>query len=223
MSLAKILVLADSAFPTGAFGHSFGLETAILEGRASDADTVAAWITSFVSDGLATLDAAALVLATRDDHDVLALDEVVSAAIVADEVRAANGQLARATLATYDAMHLQSDALQRYGTALKNNDAYGVHALACGLGYAAASVPWRDGLRAYLSSTVSALVSVAVRAIPIGQRAGVDVLWRLRRLIEEAAQCAQRVESAEDLRTQAFGCEIDAMRHASLNGRMFVS
>jgi len=223
MSLAQILVLADSAFPTGAFGHSFGLETAILDGRAHDADTVAAWISSFVLDGLATLDAAALVLATRDRHDVLALDEVVSAAIVADELRAANGQLARATLESYGAMRLASEALNRYRTALLQNQAYGVHALACGLGYEAAGVPWRDGLRAYLSSTVSALVSVAARAIPIGQRAGVDVLWRLRPLIEEAAQRAQRVESPDDLCTQAFACEIDAMRHASLDGRMFVS
>ncbi|HEY1727292.1 MAG TPA: urease accessory UreF family protein [Candidatus Baltobacteraceae bacterium] len=223
MSLVQILVLADSAFPTGAFGHSFGLETAILDGRAYDADTIATWISSFVLDGLATLDAAAFVLATRDGNDVLALDEVVSAAIVADEVRAANAQLARATLASYDAMRLQSDALDRYSTLLARNEAYGVHSLACGLGYAAAAVPWSDGLRAYLSCTVSALVSVAVRAIPLGQRAGVDVLWRLRSLIEEAAQRAQRVESAEDLRTQAFACEIDAMRHASLDGRMFAS
>jgi len=223
MSLTRVLVLADSAFPTGAFGHSFGLETAIVEGRASDAQSVEAWISSFVMDGLATLDAAALVLATRDCYDVIELDELVSAAIVADEMRSANAQLSRATLAAYEAMQLKSEELDRYGAALARHEAYGVHALACGLGYTAALIPWRDGLRAYLSSTVSALVSVAVRAIPIGQRAGLGLLWRLRSTIEAAAQRAESIVSTEDLRTQAFACEIDAMRHATLEGRMFVS
>lgn len=223
MSLAQILVLADSAFPNGTFGHSFGLETAIVEGRAGDAKGVQAWISAFLLDGLATLDAAALVLAVRDGCDVSGLDELVSAAIVAHEVRAANGQLARATLAAYDAMDLCSSEIERYRTKLGEADAHGVHSLACGLGYAAAEVPWRDGLRAYLSSTVSALVSVAVRAIPIGQRAGLDMLWQLRPLVEEAARRAESATSTDDLRTQAFECEIDAMQHASLHGRMFVS
>jgi urease accessory protein len=223
MSLTQILVLADSAFPNGAFGHSFGLETAIVEGRAVDAKSVQAWISAFLLDGVATLDAAALALCARYGSDVVSLDELVSAAIVADEVRAANGQLARATLAAYDAMHLRSPEIERYRIALENDEARGVHSLACGLGYAAADVPWRDGLRAYLSSTASALVSVAVRAIPLGQRGGLDTLWQLRPVVEEAARRAESVTATNDLRTQAFECEIDAMRHASLDGRMFVS
>jgi len=223
MSLARILVLADSAFPTGAFGHSFGLETAIVEGRAGNAKSVQAWISAFLFDGLATLDAAAFVLALRDGVDILRLDELVSTAIVADEVRAANGQLARATLGAYGAMGLSSSEIERYRTALEEAGAHGVHSLACGLGYVAAEISWRDGLRAYLSTTVSALVSVAVRAIPIGQRAGLDTLWQLRSLIENAAQRAESITSTNDLRTQAFECEIDAMRHALLPGRMFVS
>ena len=36
MKLPSILLLADSAFPSGAFGHSFGLETAVDAGRACD-------------------------------------------------------------------------------------------------------------------------------------------------------------------------------------------
>jgi urease accessory protein len=223
MSLANVLVLADSAFPTGAFGHSFGLETAIAEGRATSQAGVRDWISSFVLDGLATLEGAALVLALRDGRNLVGLDELVDAALVADEVRAANGQLARATLAAYSAMQLRSPEIDSYAEALASGTAHGIHALACGLGYSAAGIGWRDGLRAYLSSTVSALVSVATRAIPIGQRAGLALLWELRGTIEEAAQRAERAGSPDDLCTQAFACEIDAMRHATLDGRMFVS
>lgn len=223
MRLANVLVLADSAFPAGTFGHSFGLETAIVEGRVASAEGMRAWIYSYALHALATLDAAALVLALRDGVDAKALDELVSASLVAAEVRAANAQLARSTLDAYEAMGLSSVAIEAYRASLCADGGHGVHALAIGLGYAAAGVAWPDALRAYFSSTFAALVSVGTRAIPLGQRAAARLLWELRPLVEEAASKAERVNSVDDLCAQAFGCEIDAMRHAELDGRMFVS
>lgn len=223
MSLTDVLVLADSAFPNGTFGHSFGLETAILEGRVTDASGMRRWIERYARDALATLDAAAFVLALRDGVAAEELDELVLASLVAEEMRAANAQLACATLDTYASMGLVSERLVRYRNALEARSAGGVHALAVALGYAAASIPWRDALHAYLSSTLATLVSVGTRAIPLGQRAAVRLLWELRPLIGEVARKAEACRSADDLCAQAFECEIDAMRHAALEGRMFVS
>ena len=54
---ARFLQLCDSAFPSGAFSQSFGLETAVLERGVADAASVRTWIASYLEHGLATLDA----------------------------------------------------------------------------------------------------------------------------------------------------------------------
>ena len=59
---ARFLQLCDSVFPSGAFSHSFGLETAIAERGLAGAAGVRAWIADYLERSLATLDARAFVL-----------------------------------------------------------------------------------------------------------------------------------------------------------------
>ena len=44
-TLLPLLHLADTAFPTGGYAHSFGLETYCQDGRVVDADALAAFLT----------------------------------------------------------------------------------------------------------------------------------------------------------------------------------
>src|ERR1700733_10707219 len=73
---ARFLQLCDSAFPSGAFSQSFGLETAITERGLNDAVAVAAWITEYLERSLATLDARAFVLGMRGTATPAELDEL---------------------------------------------------------------------------------------------------------------------------------------------------
>ena len=54
--------LVDSAFPTGAFSHSFGLETAFQEKKMNGPSELYEWIKSYVSGSLAPTEGAAVYL-----------------------------------------------------------------------------------------------------------------------------------------------------------------
>ena len=146
----RFLQLCDSAFPSGAFSQSFGLETAIAERGIADAAAVRAWIVEYLERGLATCDARAFVLGMRGAASVGELDVVLAASVFAADVRAANRRLARATLEAYLAMGIADDAIAAYRAAILAGTASGQHALACMLGYRAIAAPLEDAVCAYL-------------------------------------------------------------------------
>jgi urease accessory protein len=185
MNLSALLQLADSGFPSGAFAHSFGLETAIDERRVFDAATLEGWLRAYLLGSLAPLDGGALVL-TFAGVEALLLDEIVSAALFCEEIRAANAALARATLRTYASLGLSSHRLAAYESAISADGANGIAAIATALGYEVAGIPCRDALQAFFSASLAALAGAAARAVPLGQRAISAVLWSLRCDIERA-------------------------------------
>jgi urease accessory protein len=218
----RFLQLCDSAFPSGAFSQSFGLETAMLERGVRDARAVRAWIHAYLSDALATLDGGAIALLLAG-ADVLELDAFVAASIAPGEVRAANRRLARATLDAYATMGLDDATARAYRAAIGAGRAHGVHALAFGLGQRAIGAAAADAICGYLSAAAGALAAVAARAVPLGQRDVGALLWSLREPIGALARRAAAVRDPGDLHASAIDCEIDAMRHADLDGRLFAS
>lgn len=221
--ISRFLQLSDSAFPSGAFSHSFGLETAILERGVTDAAAVRAWIADYLEHGLATLDARAFVLGMRGAVTVAELDAVLGVSVFARDVRAANRRLARATLEAYLAMGLRDEPIGAYRDAILSGAATGAHALACMLGYRAIGAAVEDAVCAYLSSAAAALAAVAARAVPLGQRDVGALLWSLREPLAAYARSACAARSLDDLSSSALLCEIDAMRHAALDARLFAS
>jgi urease accessory protein len=222
-SLPGLLQLADAAFPAGSFGHSFGLETAIVDGRVHDASTLHGWIRRYLVDSCATLDGAAMVLLLRDGVPVETLDERLCAAQPNAEIRRANAHLARATLDTYVAMGLTDASLAAYRAALASGASGGIHALAAALGYRAIGAPARIALEAHGTTIVTACASVAARAVPLGQRDIARVRWSLHAAIATFVARANAARGLDDLCASAVGCEIDGLRHRRLPARMFAS
>ena len=219
----RLLQLCDSAFPSGAFSHSFGLDTAVLEGGLRDAQSAGDWIEAYLCRSAATLDARAIALWIDGRASIEELDAALSAAVFAPELRSAARRLARATLDAYDAMGIADHAIAGYRAALDEGCAHGHQAIACALGYRAIGAAARDACCAYLSSTAGMLAAAAARAVPLGQRDIGRLLWSLRDAIAAAAETAAAAQSLDDLTASAIACEIDAMRHAWLDGRLFAS
>lgn len=221
--LAGLLQLADAAFPAGAFGHSFGLETAIVEGRVRDAASLHDWIARYVTFSCATADGAAMFLLLTERVSLAALDARLRAAQPNAEIRRANAHLARATLDTYLAMGLADPEIVRYRAAIAGGEAGGIHALAAALGYRAIEAPTAAALEAHATTLVAGCASVAARAVPLGQRDVARVRWDLRAAIGAFVARASAARGLDDLRASAVDCEIDGLRHRRLPARLFAS
>jgi urease accessory protein len=126
-------------------------------------------------------------------------------------------------LDAYAAMAIDDPRLRRYTAAIAAGSAQGHPAVAFALAARAAHIIARDAIVGYASSVSATLASAAARAVPLGQRAVVHTLWRLRPTIEECAERALASRSVHDLHAEAFAAEIDAMRHRRLDGRLFAS
>jgi len=211
--LLKLLTWLSPAFPVGAFSYSHGLETAIREGTVSDASTLSAWIAGLVEHGSGWTDAVLFKAAYDACGDRAGLADVVELA----GAMAPSLERRRETLGQGEAFLIAARAWgpQPVEGAVAYPAAVGAVCGAAGVGIEAALTAW---LHAFAAN----LVSVAVRAIPIGQTDGVAVIAELEPVILGAAARAAK-SSLDDLGSAAILSDIAAMRHEALGARLFIS
>ncbi len=192
------------AFPVGSYAYSQGLEQAITEGHVHDPTSLTDWITAVLTHGSARIDAILLAQArTRDDLADLAY-ALAGSAERAGEMRdqgAAFGQVLR--------------AMGRPQPALP-------YALAIGHASRALDLPTPDILAAYLHACAAQLASAAVRFVPLGAARGQAVLAGLAPLITTLA-ALYAGEPLTNLTSATFGADLAAMRHETLDVRIYRS
>jgi urease accessory protein len=172
--LLTLVQWLSPAFPTGAFAYSHGLETAIARFEVHDAATATAWIADVIDHGTGRADAILLAHALRPDADLAALAD-----------------LAHALAATAERLQETLDlggALARTVNALTGADLPALpFPLALGAAARDLELPGEQVAALWLQSFAAALVSVAVRFVPLGQTEGQRIQSALQPLILRVA------------------------------------
>ena len=226
MRLLSLLHFGDTAFPTGGYAHSFGLETYCQAGIVRGREDLERFLLAQIEGSTGPCDATAAVgvlraAAGRDLDACRRLDATLEAMKPVREFRDASRQMGRQTLRV--AAALTSDPrLVEYAGDVERSLAPGHHAVAYGL--AAAAMGWTPeaAATAYLYSSASLLVGAALRLLSMGQLEGQRVLWSLHPAIERVAREAA-ARPADDMWSFAPGIELAGIRHAALDMRLFRS
>jgi urease accessory protein len=225
-SLLRILQLTDSTFPTGAFAHSFGLETYVARGIIRTVTTLEEFITHTLLNAIASSDGVACVAMMRAGPDwqdlVQRLDGRLSAMKVVTESRQASRALGTRFLRTTTALFSLPRATN-YLSAVDAATLYGHISLAYGLVCHDLDLPVSPALVAWFRHYCASMVSVGVRLIPLGQTAGQELLARLGAPIRDAVALALE-RDVDDMASFAPGQELAGIMHRDvLTTRLYIS
>ena len=231
--------LCDSALPTGAFSHSFGLETYIYEGVVDGEASFVSWLRALVSTQLTFSEGLGLRLAfeavAADDWEAIArLDALLVAQAVPLQVRRAGVTMGRRLLTIARLALEGADGgrlLSRYAALVDAGNTGGTKgsggcrshpAIVLAIAGYALGAPPAAVTAAYLQSSVISLTQNAVRAIPLGQDAGQRAIASVRGDVRAAVRRIGGLDEM-DLGAAAPGIEISQMRHERQRARMFMS
>lgn len=225
-SLFNLLQIGDSNFPSGAFSHSFGLETYIYEGKISNKDTFLVAIKQYVmtqfvyNDGLACR-LAYEAIQHKEFSKLWQMDQELFALVRAKETREGNKRIGRQLVRVMNELY-QMDLLKSYEVKIKAKELHGHSAIVFAIVCAGLQVDLTTALSVYLFASISSLVQNGVRGIPLGQTDGQKILRELQPVLAETV--GKMMNLTEDqFGAGAIGLEIAQMIHEQLTVRLFMS
>ncbi len=222
-TLLALLQFTDSFFPTGAFAHSFGLETYVQDGHVHDRETLESFLRAVLNHGIRTGDALAVALTYKatEIEQIVHLDQRLTAMKISRELREGSVKIGKQFLRNAATL-AKSEMLDEYVKRIQSRKFAGHHAVAYGLVASAAKIDLRSTLLGYLHAFAVSQVSAAVRLIPLKPTDGQQVIQHLRSNLLEIVEFAQTA-NIDDLGGFTPGHDIQSMRHERLYSRLFIS
>lgn len=214
--LQKLLTWLSPAFPVGAFAWSAGLEAAIVDGTVHDRTTVQAWIEGILHHGGMRTDAILFAHAHRGAQNPAILGELADLCLALTPARERHDE----TTITGNSF---VSAASAWPTPIIENLPHPCpYPIAVGAIAAGHRIALDAALLAWLTASVHAQVSVAVRLVPIGQSDGLTIMAALERAIAEQASLCQHA-TLDDIGSVAYAADIAQMSHETLTTRIFRS
>ena len=222
-TLLALLQFTDSFFPTGAFAHSFGLESYVQDGHVHDHETLESFLRAALNHGIRTGDALAVALTYKatEIEQIVHLDQRLTAMKISRELREGSVKIGKQFLRNAATL-VESEMFDEYAKRLQLGECAGHHAIVYGLVACAAKIDLRLTLLGYLHAFVVNQVSAAVRLIPLKPTDGQRVIQHLRSDLLEVVEFAQTADMG-NLGGFTPGLDIQSMRHERLYSRLFIS
>jgi urease accessory protein len=220
--LLTILQHADSAFPSGSFAFSNGIEGLAAMDAPLDRSGLHDVVTMMLRHRWATSDRVAVALAHRagDDFGKLAeIDQAVEAATLAEPLRSGSKRNGNALLAAHIRMQTRGAADLRFQ--IEAGNAHGHLPLVQGFVWRARGVSETNAILVSGYSTASGLIAAAVRLGRIGAVEAQGVLAALLSAIADLASSG--VPPDAEIESFMPWVDIAASRQARAHLRLFAS
>jgi urease accessory protein len=224
--LLRLLQLTDSAFPTGAFAFSHGLEGLVLTGLVQSEPEVEEFIVVQLREGFGGIECPAMAHAWRAARDadlpvLLDIDTLVDALKPVPVFRSGSVRTGRRLLESAGGL-LVGPMLQAFGNALHEGATCGHHAVVFGVVMQAADQDLQSASLALGAGFVNGLAAAAVRLGVIGQVAAQRILAGLHDAIDDLASRGRELP-LEDMGAYLPMIDVAGLRQAQLVGRVFAS
>lgn len=225
-NLLYLMHIHDSAFPMGSYTHSFGMETYIQENKIRTKEDLFDYCRSFLEENMTYCEAIFVKEAyqhsqKRNWDALIRLEKLYEAIKTASESRDATRMIGKQFLKGILPVTPLEDLLL-WNQKIINGEVSGQYPFVYSLYAANKKFDLQTTIMTYCYSSVTSLVFNGIRAIPLGQNAGIEIIHKLIPII---GKCAKVVEnkSLHDLSNHSIGLEIASMKHRFLDSRLFIS
>jgi len=226
-SLLSLLQWCDTLFPSGAFSHSFGLESATQSGKVKNGDDLFDWIRSKLRHQLFPCDLVFISRSHRASHardftKLQAMDASFFSLRLPREIRE-GGQMIASRLIQTAAKLYPSPFTKEVEKLYISGRLKGDPAIAFGMFAAASNIPVEPALLGYLYMFISGQVSAGLRLISIGQQEGQTIIQTLIEWVSQDEKVAKVDQTEKEVSSFMPALEIASMQHEVSTLRLFQS
>lgn len=230
--MLEVFQICDSTFPIGTFNHSYGMETYLRENKIKDNDSFKKWMETFLKtqfkwgEGLLvrlTMEA----LKQNDIEKIWQYDQKITKSSAAIETRKGARLIAEQMIILILKIYGKDDSpmiklIREYQEKIKKEESFGNPAIVFAMFMTYEDLDEIESVSYYGYSIVTTMIQNAVRAIPLGQKAGQKIMHDI---FSDVLTVCQEIFTMDEnlLGANVPGIELAQINHETTIFRLFMS